>query len=270
MDNQPNQPQSTKPSNKTLWAVLIIVILAVAGYGIYAYVSGNTNNNQNTNLVANTNATTNVNTISNTNTVTNTATNLNANTTTNTNIDTSEWKTYENNTYDYSIKYPNNWRVAEDYMKAFAEIRHPQNKDLVADYVVITKLTGSEEQDFIAYAKSYVGIAARPWYDFGLGRSIIIIPSNSTLDDYKKEIPAGTDTMTQVPSNIREVTLTSGKKITRLQSYQKNDNGEFTYEIALFPVASKSYRYLDVRIETNQGNYELNVFENLLNTIDIQ
>jgi len=273
MENQPNQAQPIKSSNQALWIILVLVVLALAGYGIYAYVSGQ--NNENTN---NTNTTTNLNTNSatnnNTNTVansnTNTTVNSNTNTTANTDVDTSGWKTHENDTYGYTVKYPDNWRIAENYMKAFAEVRHPQNKNLVADYVVITKLTGGEEEDFITYAKGYVGIAARPWYDFSLGKSVNIIPSNSTLEDYKKEIPQGSDTITQIPSNIREVTLTSGQKITRLESYQKNDNGEFTYEIALFPVTGKSYKYLEVRVETNQNNYESIVFENLLNTINIQ
>lgn len=270
MENQ--QPQPTKSTNPVIWIILILVILVIAGYGIYVYFLGNTN--KNTNTVSNVNVSTNenVNKVSNTNTVVNANTPANTNTTTNTNtnVDTSGWKTYENDTYGYSVKYPREWRIAEDYMEAFAEIRHPNNKSLIDDYVMITKLSQTEETDFINYAKGYVGIAARPWYDFGLGKSIVITPSTSTLEDYKKEIPQGTDVITIIPSNIREETLPSGKRITRLTRYEKSDNGEFTYDIALFPVTNKNYNFIDVRIETNNGDYEKETLDNLLKTVEIK
>ncbi len=66
-----NQPQPTKSTDKALWIVLIIVVLAIAGCGIYALVfnkdNENTNNanavvNQNSNVVANSNIALNQNT----------------------------------------------------------------------------------------------------------------------------------------------------------------------------------------------------------------
>jgi hypothetical protein len=72
MENQPNQ--TPKPANKVQWIVLVIVILAVAGYGIYAYISRNTNNANNTNPTVNTNHASNTNTLININTAINSST----------------------------------------------------------------------------------------------------------------------------------------------------------------------------------------------------
>ncbi len=93
-----NQPQASKPTNQALWIVLVIIIVAAAGYGLYAYFAGNTNNNANT--VANTNT-------ANTNVATNTN-GSNTNTATNTNVDMSGWKAYTNDKYRFTIQYPEN------------------------------------------------------------------------------------------------------------------------------------------------------------------
>ncbi|MDD5039970.1 MAG: hypothetical protein PHY34_02360 [Patescibacteria group bacterium] len=113
----PQTPQPTKPASKALWVVLLILVLAAAGYGVYAYLADqdNENTNQNANTSANTNSSVNAstNTSANTNAAVNTNStanvNANTNTSTNTNIDTSGWKTYENDTYNYSVQYPTDW-----------------------------------------------------------------------------------------------------------------------------------------------------------------
>ena len=101
-----NQPQPTKPTNKALWIVLIIVVLAIAGYGIYTLISNKDNENTN-----NTNSTVNQNTnvVANANTVLNTNTAVNLNT----NIDTSGWKNFSNNKYGFSVKMPQSWQVTQ-------------------------------------------------------------------------------------------------------------------------------------------------------------
>lgn len=120
MENQPNQPQ--KGGNKALWIVLVIVILAVAGYGIYALISSNANNTNNANTTNNANQAVNTNNAVNTNSAANTngnvnsATNANTNSATNTNVDTSGWKTYTNSEYGYTMKYPSDWTYEDIYL----------------------------------------------------------------------------------------------------------------------------------------------------------
>jgi hypothetical protein len=123
MENQPNQ--SPKPVNKSVWIVLVIVILVIAGYGIYALIvkdtdntnntniPSNTNHAANTNASVNTNSSTNTNSAANSNATTNAVANSNTNSATNTNIDTSGWKTYEDEKFGFTFKYPDGWKLSE-------------------------------------------------------------------------------------------------------------------------------------------------------------
>jgi len=146
--NQPNQPQPSKPTNKALWVVLIIVILAIAVYGIYAYFSDqenrNTNNtnttiNQNTNVTTNTSTALNTNTTVNTNTVANANTAITTNSSTNTNtVNTTAWKTYQNTTYGFEFKYPENWILKEKTPNGtnsgrIVSLQSPESKKLLEE-----------------------------------------------------------------------------------------------------------------------------------------
>jgi hypothetical protein len=115
-----NMPQNTpKQGNQTavLWIILAAVIIIILG-GLYYYMQ-KTEPSTNSNVVVNTNRATN--TAANTNTANNTNsanTNIvaNTNTSVNTNsatIDTSDWKTYTNQTYKFSFKYPPDWKVTK-------------------------------------------------------------------------------------------------------------------------------------------------------------
>ncbi|MDD5039969.1 MAG: hypothetical protein PHY34_02355 [Patescibacteria group bacterium] len=138
MENPQETPKNT--SKRALWAVLLILVLAAAGYGVYAYLADqdneNVNNsnevsNKNTNAVSNSNSVQNANSQGNINTAAksnsnsnvNAAVNGNVDGNSNTNVETAEWKTYENKEYGYSVIYPLLWvnfnRVGEDIV--FAE-----------------------------------------------------------------------------------------------------------------------------------------------------
>ena len=121
MNNQQFQPNQ-KP-NQTIWIIAVVIVLAVAAYGIWTAMSGsNANNNTNTNIAVNQNANLNTNTNSAANT--NTSTNENANDNTNSSvIDTSEWKTYTNEGYEYSVKYPREWAVSSEVEGTFTYIK---------------------------------------------------------------------------------------------------------------------------------------------------
>ena len=89
-------------------AIIIIAVLVIAAGVIWYVTTGN--DNINTNL-SNTNNTTNHN--ANLNENVNAMVNENMNTNTNSSLNTSDWKTYTNEKYGYSVKYPNNYRVME-------------------------------------------------------------------------------------------------------------------------------------------------------------
>ena len=110
MENHLNQPKPTKPANKALRIVLVIVILAIAGYGIYAYISGNTNTTLNMNAAVNTNTSTKSNS--------NLVSNINSPSNMNTTVNTSDWKTYNNDIYGFSVKYPSDFQSWEAELTA--------------------------------------------------------------------------------------------------------------------------------------------------------
>jgi len=116
MPNQPpqNPNQMSKPT-ALIVIIVIIIILGIGGYFLFTQEQGTNTNNTNI-TTTNTNQAVNTNTTSNTNLVTNANTNTVTNTTANTNIDTSGWKTYENEEYGYTLKYPTNWTYEDIYL----------------------------------------------------------------------------------------------------------------------------------------------------------
>jgi|GEM_PF-2827210 len=97
-----HMPQNTpKKGNPAMWIILIIVVLIAVAAFLYYGGFFDTNTNSNTNTVANTNTGMNTNTEVNTN-----SENMNTS-----DIDTSDWKTYENTKYGYSFMYPGDWSV---------------------------------------------------------------------------------------------------------------------------------------------------------------
>jgi len=103
-------------SKTTAWIILgaIVVVLAAGGYYFLAQENGNTNSS-NAVTVTNTMANENVNGSMNANTElnTNTTSNTNEVTNTNTEVDTSDWLTYTNSEYGYTMQYPSDWTVEE-------------------------------------------------------------------------------------------------------------------------------------------------------------
>ncbi len=151
--------------------VILVIILIIVGAGAYfwwqkgdtkintANIAINTTN-RNTNTVSNANSAVNTNVASNVNTAANlnTAVNVNAGANLNTNaaVDTSGWKTYENSTYGYNIKYPTDWKVVEatGMLTEFS----PTSKDYtvegsIAYPVGITGYTGAAS-DFLSQVSS--------------------------------------------------------------------------------------------------------------------
>jgi hypothetical protein len=191
MENQ--QPQPSKPTNKALWIVLVIVILAIVGYGIYTYVSGrgneNTNNvnttiNQNTNVTANSNTGLSTNTAVNTNTVANTNTAVNTNTSTNTNtVDTTGWKTYKDQEYNYTLEYPKEWTYERIYLT-----KDPTNTFPVPIRYLIFYSPNKEYHLVIGIKKK--GDAGSIYYRTGIGAGEIksgnkVLIADKTFDTWK-------------------------------------------------------------------------------------
>lgn len=138
----PNQSQPKGISKPVVWALLIVVILAVA-LGLYYYMqktepSTNTNVVLNANRVANAN-TANTNILGNQNTNSGTNINSSANTnTSNTNNSSSDWVNYTDATSGLLIQYPESW-VTVDTSYASRGFRpsssQPGQTDWAAIYV---------------------------------------------------------------------------------------------------------------------------------------
>ncbi len=175
------------------------------------------------------------------------------------------WDRYRNPTYGYTFRYPAPWRIAQNYMTEYAAVRDPKEPSIDA-FVALTTLGVSDEASFVANAKTNPRIASRLWLDFALGKSIVIQPLAMTVAQYTQDTR---DTVITSSSNVREVTLASGIHITRLERSVSDDNGAFTYDVALFPIKTHGMSLLEVRIETNHGNYEQDLFETILNTFNV-
>lgn len=192
----------------------------------------------------------------------------------NSEIDTSDWLTYKNEKYGYKIKYPKDWRIATEYIRTIADISSdPKNTSTENDFIVLTKLSLTEEKEFLEFAEKERGIAFSPYFNFGLGKTITILPVYGNKEDLYKEI---NDSIIIKSSNIRDMVL-SGITITRYRRYEATDNGIFDYESALIPYDNinnltsyyndKKYNYIEIRIERNDGDFEENVFDQMLSTI---
>lgn len=151
-----NKPKNQIPS-PALWIVLGVVIFIIIA--AFLYYSGFFDTNSNSNV--------------NTNTPTNTTgnTNTQANTNTATDIDTSDWKTYENAKYGYSFKYPSDWTIVDNETinwfsgsEANNEmiIRPKNSGELTLDYqngcfVAAYEITDQSISDFITNSRIYDG-----------------------------------------------------------------------------------------------------------------
>lgn len=97
-----------------MWIVILVVVIVLAG-GAYYFLSQNDTNTNSTNnanaavnSVGNGNENTNASANANVNQTTNE--NVNAETNSNTVVDTTGWRTYENNALGYSFEYPDTWQ----------------------------------------------------------------------------------------------------------------------------------------------------------------
>jgi len=104
--NQQQSQQPTKMSSITAWIILIVIII-ILGVGAYFFLNQEEETNTNINITKNTNSVVNrnVNSVANINTAVNTNTVSN----TNTIADTTNWQTYENEEWGFSIKHPFDW-----------------------------------------------------------------------------------------------------------------------------------------------------------------
>lgn len=129
-------------NNKGFIALVIVILISVMAVGLVGaawYYEANKNDTviEKTNTVSpvNTNISTNTNTI--TNTLTNTTTNTVVNTNT-AGVDTSDWQTYENEEYGYSIQFPSDWYTSTQPAPSFPT-------DGVTEQIYITNYNPNDE-----------------------------------------------------------------------------------------------------------------------------
>ena len=140
MDNQSSQPVNKTSTTAMMW-VIFVVVLIVAGLGIYLWWQSG-ERNTNTNTLVNTTNTLNQNVNAAVNT--NSASNVNT-------VDTSDWKTYKNDAYGISFTLPKDWTLENK------RVTHGQYQDnLPSDQLVISPESSSV--DFPAAGECVISI----------------------------------------------------------------------------------------------------------------
>jgi len=224
MNNQQFQPNQ-KP-NQTIWIIAVVIVLAVAAYGIWTAMSGsNANNNTNTNIAVNQNANlnTNTNSAANTNTSTNENDNINTNSSV---IDTSDWKTYTNTKYNFSIKYPNSWgKISE------------------MDGSVILNLNSDSIQKTNSLVLGMAGNTS--------DNIFIQIQEDNTVDRYVSDDSYDTISGTKkYKQNPTPYTSSSGVSGTRVELDSKVSGYSYAYVFQ----KSNSIIVIEIKQESNQGS----------------
>ncbi|MFQ5472007.1 MAG: hypothetical protein ACE5FA_03860 [Dehalococcoidia bacterium] len=171
-------------------------------------------------------------------------------------------ETYRNEKYGYKVALPPGWRVATTYMEAFADrLSVPTSSHEPPDYVVLTSLSESEEIAAVTEAMGTVAIGLSPWYGFAQGQAVHIFPmaivfQGASRDDFLTDVDrAG---IIRLNEGETQVLMDSGGEAIRLTRREADDNGDFTYDVALTALATGED--VIVRIVASPG-YAIEAFE---------
>jgi hypothetical protein len=206
---------------------------------------------------------------------------------------TADWKTYRNKKYEYEVKYPNDWKIAQSisawWTQTERDMTLPDTPPLedtsrwsgstMDDWVVITSLSEKEYLDSLKnYRKTGSGFIF-PCVSNTAGKTIIIKPSTNKIEELKEnKIPGWQFT------NFEEIELKTGVKAIRMKGYLYGkphgaeiicefEKGSISteYEIVYIPYPeekgiktirnSETVTYLVLLIERNQENYEKEIFD---------
>ena len=154
---------------------------------------------------------------------------------------TSTLQTYRNGKYGYTVTLPEGWRVASSFMEAFAQVRSdPRTTRVPEDWVVLTSLSQSEEQQFIDDALQRPGglTGLEPWLEFALLDSVAVFPIEADLATYVTDVVEGN--VIRTVTDVREEVLDSGQVVIRLTRREQDDRGDFTYDTVYVPFTSGS------------------------------
>jgi hypothetical protein len=172
--------------------------------------------------------------------------------------------TYSNTKHGYTVTVPQGWRTAPAFMEAFADrVSSPSALLVPEDYAVVTSASEEMELTAIQNAQSSTSLGLEPWLSFAAGQSVQIFPMDAhypgiTVNDFLRDVDqAG---VIRTNSNVRTEELSSGGQATRLTRYESDNNGEFTYEVAI--VEESAEEPILVRIVATPG-YDATAFEQI-------
>lgn len=178
--------------------------------------------------------------------------------------DTSDWQTYQNQTYRYQVQYPPDWRIAE----LLTEDRN-QYRDSKNEYVVVlTNLSLEEEQSVkqeidLENATPGMGVGYN-YVDSADGRIIIISPTTFDPKDAQGDV-GFKYTPVQKWKLSNDLTATEWHQLITWEMYIDADIIDIPYS-GDQAIRSEPVVNIYLQIERNDGDYEREVFEQIAST----
>jgi hypothetical protein len=116
--------------------------------------------------------------------------------------------TYFNNYYGYSLRIPEGWRLATDYMNAWnTEVGLSGIDSASAEYVVVTLASVDIESRFV---QSQFSHEPRGEYGFAPGQTVFIVPSPLTIEHSRQLLEAAASNGTKPEDTLQAIRVSAG------------------------------------------------------------
>ena len=255
--------------NLAIPIVIAAVLIGVVAFGYFYWLPKEKENNNTNQVVANTNSNENENENENSSTngviVVNASANANANT--NSAVDTTGWKTYENNDYKFKFKYP------QYYQDISAASPISRQKDI---YMTETDSTGTRYIKYRSSSVAKLSFQANPTTEHAYP---ILQGSVFLADEYRfVDVSGGVEYGYDASGKTWWENDTSGKKNAELQTIKFNnltgyrfragDAGSGNFTIAVVSESNSYILEISMWIDPDTQNKDENVLDKIFKTIE--
>jgi len=177
-----------------------------------------------------------------------------------------DWKTYRNEKYGYVVRYPPNWRIAYSIMALKVDIF--DYYETMEDWVMFTNLFKGEEKKYLEALESYQGTGSPFTYvENANGRSVMIAPVITPMEVIRKAMKEGGREV----SDFKKENTKTGLEVFQMREIIKGEiKKDFELSYILYPkektLWDEKVKYILLEIERNEGNYEKEVYDEMLST----